>query len=278
MSLVWETIVARAKAGHARIALGVGSEYVDKTIEGAEEAVAKSYADVMLVSKETLYTDLPFITADNPEAMLIELLKSRKVDGIVRGSLSASQTLKDLKATMGLKKVMRVSLLKTPGGQFFFFAPVGVDEGWTVDEKVELGILGADLMRRFGVEPDVGVLSGGRTGDRGRSSRVDKTLDDAEEVAEILRSKGVKAAHAQILIEDAIREHNYVIAPDGISGNLIFRALCLVGCGEGYGTPLVGTDIVYVDTSRAGSGYENAICMASALCKKKCVKPPSRHL
>ncbi|HEY3274676.1 MAG TPA: methanogenesis marker protein Mmp4/MtxX [Methanocella sp.] len=269
MSLVWETIVARAKANRARIALGVGSEYVDKTIAGAEEAVANGYADVMLVSKETLYTDLPFITAHNPETMLIELLKSRKVDGVVRGSLSASQTLKDLKATMGLKKVMRVSLLKAPRGQFFFFAPVGVDEGWTVDEKVELGILGADLMRRFGVEPDVGVLSGGRTGDRGRSPRVDKTLDDAEEVAGILRSKGVKASHAQILIEDAIKEHNYVIAPDGISGNLIFRALCLVGCGEGYGAPLVGTDIVYVDTSRAGSGYENAICMASALCSKK---------
>lgn len=266
---LWDAIVARARANRARIALGVGSEYVEKTIAGAEDAAAKGYADVTLVSKELLYTDLPFITSDGPEARIVELLKSGKVDGVVRGSLSASQTLKDLKAAMGLEKVMRVSLLKTPDGRFFFFAPVGVDEGWTVEDKVELGVLGAGLMRRFGVEPDVGVLSGGRIGDRGRSPRVDMTLDDAEEVAKVLRSKGIKAAHAQILIEDAVREHNYVIAPDGVSGNLIFRALCLVGGGEGYGAPLVGTDIVYVDTSRAGSGYENAICLASALCSKK---------
>jgi putative methanogen marker protein 4 len=266
---LWDAIVARARANRARIALGVGSEYVDKTVAGAEEAVAKGYAGVTLVSKERLDTKLPFIISDEPETTLIRLLKEGKADGVVRGSLSASQTLKDLKATMGLKKVLRVSLLMAPEGRFFFFSPVGVDEGWTVEDKVELGILGAKLMRRFGVEPDVGVLSGGRTGDRGRSPRVDKTLDDAEEVAKILRSKGINAAHAQILIEDAINEHNYVIAPDGISGNLVFRALCLVGCGEGYGAPLVGTDIVYVDTSRAGSGYENAICLASALCTKK---------
>lgn len=266
MPLVWETIVARAKRNRARIALGVGSEYADKTVAGAEDAAARGYAAVTLVSGKPLDTKLPLIVSPDPEAELINLLKAGMVDGVVRGSLSASNTLKSLKSAMGLKKIMRVSLLKTPGGQFFFFAPVGVDEGWTVEDRVELGVLGAELMRRFGIEPDIGVLSGGRTGDRGRSPRVDKTLDDAEEVARRLNATGIKATHAQILIEDAVKEHNYVIGPDGISGNLIFRALCLVGCGEGYGAPLVGTDIIYVDTSRAGSGYENAICMASALC------------
>jgi putative methanogen marker protein 4 len=265
---IWDVIVARAKKNRARIAMGVGSEYVEKTVACAEEAAEKGYAVVTLVSKERLHTKLPVIISPDPEAKLIELLKAGQADGVVRGSLSASNTLKCLKTAMGLKKVMRVSLLKTPCGQFFFFAPVGVDEGWTVEERVELGVLGAQLMRKFGIEPDIGVLSGGRTGDRGRSPRVDKTLDDAEEVARRLNAMGIKACHAQILLEDAVREHNYVIGPDGISGNLIFRALCLVGCGEGYGAPLVGTDIVYVDTSRAGSGYENAICMASALCKK----------
>ncbi len=269
MELVWDAIVARAKENKARIAIGAGSEHADKTVAGAEEAAAKGYAEVTLVGGRRLPTKLPQVTADDPVAALISLLKDGRVDGLVRGSLSASQTLKDLKATFGLKQLMRVSLLKAPGGRFFFFAPVGVDEGWTVPEKVELGVRGATLMQRFGVEPNVGVLSCGRTGDRGRSPRVDRTLDDAEEVAKVLRSNGIKATHAQILIEDAINEHNYVIAPDGICGNLIFRALCLVGCGEGYGAPLVGTDIVYVDTSRAGSGYENAICMASALCSKK---------
>jgi len=264
--MIWETIVANAKKNKARIAIGIGPEAVDRTVTGAEHADMQGYAEVTLVSRKRLESGLGMYVSSDPEAALIRLLKEGKVDGVVRGSLSASLTLKNLRSSMGLEKVRRVSLLKTPGGKFFFFAPVGVDEGWTVEDKVELGVLGSDLMRRFGIEPDIGVLSGGRNGDRGRSPQVDKTLDDAAEVAGILNSKGLKARHAEILIEDAVRDHNYVIGPDGISGNLIFRTLCLVGGGEGYGAPLVGTDIVYVDTSRAGSGYENAICMASALC------------
>ncbi|WP_424357877.1 methanogenesis marker protein Mmp4/MtxX [Methanocella sp. MCL-LM] len=267
--MVWDTIVTGAKRNRARIAVGIGSEYVDKTVTCAEHADAAGFAQITLVTGKRIETGLPQYVSSDPEMALIRLLKEGKVDGVVRGSLSASSTLKYLKSEMGLRKIMRVSLLKTPGGRFFFFAPVGVDEGWTIEDKVELGVLGADLMRRFGIEPDIGVLSGGRLGDRGRSPRVDKSMDDAEEVARLLTEKGIKAKHAQILIEDAVKEHNYVLGPDGISGNLIFRSLCLVGGGDGYGAPLVGTDLVYVDTSRAGSGYEHAICMASALCKKK---------
>ena len=266
--MVWETILTRAKASGARIAVGVGETYRDKTVKCAERAVAGGYASVTLVSAYHLDTSLETVVSEKPEQALIELLKNNKADGVVRGSLGANSTLTALKTTMSIKKVMRVSLLKTPDNKFFFFAPVGVDEGWTIEDKVELGELGVDLIRRFGIEPKVGIMSGARLDDRGRSARVDKSLDDAVAVVKKLREKGIDAHDAQILIEDAVNEYQYIIAPDGISGNLIFRALCLVGCGEGYGAPLVGTNIVYVDTSRAGAGYENAICMASALVSK----------
>lgn len=266
--MVWETILAKAKASGSRIAVGVGETYREKTVKSAELAAANGYARVTLVSAHDIDTPLETVVSEKPEQALIELLRDKKVAGVVRGSLGANSTLKALKATMGIRKVMRVSLLKTPADKFFFFAPVGVDEGWTVEEKVELGGLGVELIRRFGIEPDVGVMSGARLDDRGRSARIDKSLDDAATVVKTLCEKGIHARDAQILIEDAVNEYQYIIAPDGISGNLVFRALCLVGCGEGYGAPLVGTDIVYVDTSRAGEGYENAICMASALVKK----------
>lgn len=266
--MVWDTILARAKASGARIAVGVGDKYREKTVKCAERAQADGYAKVTLVCAQPLDTMLEVVVSEKPEQALIQLLKDKKVDGVVRGSLGANSTLKALKATMNIKKVMRVSLLKTPNSKFFFFAPVGVDEGWTIEDKVELGELGANLIRRFGIEPKVGIMSGGRLDDRGRSVRIDKSLDDAVAVVKALREKGVDAYDAQILIEDAVNQYQYVIAPDGISGNLVFRALCLVGCGEGYGAPLVGADVVYVDTSRAGEGYENAICMAAALVKK----------
>src|SRR5271157_1072818 len=267
--MIWETITARAVVNYARIAVGVGPQYMDKTIEGAEIAAERSYACVTLVGSRPMDTALDTVISDTPDVALIQLLKDGKVDGIVRGSLGANSTLRSLKHIMGIKKVLRVSLLKSPSGKFFFFAPVGVDEGWTVDDKVELGAAGISLIRKFGIEPRVGVLSGGRLDDRGRSPIVDKTMDDAEAVAKALREKGIQAQHATILFEDAINEYEYILAPDGICGNLMFRALCLVGCGEGYGAPLVGYDIVYVDTSRAGTGYDNAICMASALASKK---------
>lgn len=267
--MIWESIVERAVANHARIAVGVGPQYAGKTIEGAEEASEKGYARVTLVGSMPMDTALDTVVSDTPDVALIRLLKEGKVDGVVRGSLGANPTLRSLKRIMGLKKILRVSLLKTPAGRFFFFAPVGVDEGWTVPDKVELGEAGVALIRKFGIEPKVGVLSGGRLDDRGRSPIVDKTMDDAEAVAGALRDKGIDARHATILFEDAVNEYEYILAPDGICGNLMFRALCLVGCGEGYGAPLVGTDIVYVDTSRAGSGYENAICMASALSPRR---------
>lgn len=266
--MIWETVTARAVINYARIAIGVGLDG-EKTIEGAEEASEKGYARVTLVGSMPMDTALDTVVSDTPDVALIRLLKEGKVDGVVRGSLGANSTLRSLKRIMGLKKILRVSLLKTPAGRFFFFAPVGVDEGWTVPDKVELGEAGVSLIRRFGVEPRVGVLSGGRLDDRGRSPIVDKTMDDAEAVAGALRDKGIDARHATILFEDAVNEYEYILAPDGICGNLMFRALCLVGCGEGYGAPLVGTDIVYVDTSRAGSGYENAICMASALSPRR---------
>jgi putative methanogen marker protein 4 len=267
--MIWETITARAVMNYARIAVGVGTQYADKTIEGGEKAAERGYARVTLVGSRPMETALDTVVSDAPEEALVRLLMDGKVDGVVRGSLGANSTLRSLKRQAGLSKLMRVSLLKAPSGKFFFFAPVGVDEGWTVADKVELGEAGVSLIRKFGIEPRVGVLSGGRLDDRGRSPLVDRTMDDAEAVAAALLKKGIDAKHAAILFEDAVNEYEYILAPDGVCGNLMFRALCLVGGGEGYGAPLAGTDIVYVDTSRAGSGYENAICMAGALVTKK---------
>ena len=144
----------------------------------------------------------------------------------------------------------------------FLLAPVGVDEGWTVAEKVELVERGRDLAARFGLPGDVAVLSGGRLGDVGRHPAVDRTLADAELVA---RLSG--ATHREILIEDAIGTSGMILAPDGISGNLIFRTLVHLGEGRAHGAPVVNIDRIFVDTSRASPDYANALITASKLGK-----------
>lgn len=267
MSILFD-IEAKARKNHARIGLGIG-KVSEKLIRSAE--AASEYADVVLVGDEneiqTVGTDLEIIHSNEPPKKLIELLLCGKIDGAVRGTLSATKTLSELKRSLNMKKLYRVALLETADGRPFFLAPVGIDEGNSVDDKVELIKRSADHFMRLGVEMKVGILSGGRFEDKGRDKTVDRTLEEAERVTGKVRELGIEAKNYSILIEDAIEEANFIMAPDGISGNLIFRTLVFLGGGYGHGAPVL-MEKVFVDTSRVGGHYTRAIMLASALVQR----------
>jgi predicted methyltransferase MtxX (methanogen marker protein 4) len=107
----------------------------------------------------------------------------------------------------------------------------------------------------------------------GRNLRVDKSIAEAEELVSILKEQGTSTArHYEIMIEDAIADHcRLIIAPDGISGNLIYRTLVHLGNGKSHGAWYYNLSAPIVDTSRAGPlfEYESAIALASALASKK---------
>lgn len=264
MSLLSD-IEIRARKNHARIGLGIG-KVSEKLVKSAE--VASEYADVVLVGDEkeikAIGTDLEIIHSEDPSKKLIELLLTGKIDGAVRGTLSATKTLSELKSSLNVRKLYRVALLETADGRPFFLAPVGIDEGNSVDDKVELIKRGAEHFRRLGMEMRVGILSGGRFEDKGRDKTVDRTLEEAEAVTRKVCDLGIEAKNYSILIEEAIEEANFIIAPDGISGNLIFRTLVFLGGGYGHGAPVL-MEKVFVDTSRVGGHYTRAIMLASAL-------------
>ncbi len=100
--------------------------------------------------------------------------------------------------------------------------------------------------------------------DIGRNPVVDRSLAEGELLAQL--TGGV---HTGILIEEAANRYGIVIAPDGISGNLIFRTLVLLGSGRSHGAPVVNIDVTFVDTSRASDNYENALRLAAKLCDLK---------
>ena len=199
-----------------------------------------------------------------PGERLVRALMDGEIDAAVRGTLPSSTTLACLKKAAGVSHLVRIALLETADGRKFLLAPVGVDEGWTVDEKVEMVERGREMAPALGLPPTVAVLSGGRKGDRGRHPQVDRSLAEAEQVAEL-----TKASHAEILIEDAVGRYGMVLAPDGISGNLIFRTLVLLGGGKGHGAPVVNIGSTFVDTSRATPDYGRAINLAASLAKRK---------
>ena len=268
MDALLEAIEVRARANRARVAMGI-RDPSPKLLESAWKAQELGYAQVVLVGikKEIdkIGTELEVVDTDEPEKTLAELMVSRKVDAAIRGTARASGALTHLREALGKKRICRLALLLTVDGTPFFLAPVGIDEGNTISDKLRMITLGAEHIRRFGIEPKVGVLSGGRIGDIGRNKRVDRTLADGEFVTKRAVELGINAKHYTILIEDAIKESNFIVAPDGISGNLIFRTIAFLGGGDGLGAPVLMDDYVFVDTSRVGGHFTKAIMLASAL-------------
>jgi putative methanogen marker protein 4 len=261
----------------ATIAIGVGAEregYPEKVLRDSKRAVEKGVARVKLVGPEEVVERLSrqcdgveLVPSCRPEAELVEMLLRGEVDAAIRGTLSANKTLKELKKAFGLERIHRVAVLETLQRTVFLLAPVGVDEGNDVDDKVELARGGVALLKALGVRPVVAVLSGGRLEDYGRSPLVDESLRQAEVVVErIRRELGVEVYHQGILIEDAVKSAALVVAPNGMMGNMIFRVLTLIGGGGAFGAPVMDVlPRVFVDVSRAMEDYTGSILLSAAL-------------
>ena len=249
------------------VTVGLGAASPDAGILSTVRAIGRE-VDLILFSYPgtagSFGDGVAVVEAEEPEIALIEALYAGRIDAAVRGTLPASSTLKALKTAAGLDHLERIALLETADGHLFLLAPVGVDEGWTVEEKVRLVGHGRDIARSFGLAEGVAILSGGRLGDLGRHPVVDRTMADAELVARL-----TGAEHTEILIEEAARRYGMVVAPDGISGNLIFRTLTFLGAGAGHGAPVVNIDKIFVDTSRASANYTNAVMLAKSLAESE---------
>ena len=208
----------------------------------------------------TVYTD--------PEKLVDDLI-SGKIDAAVRGDMSSSVLLPLLKKKMGVPELERIVLLHPAGGKLVIAAPVGIDEGWTVQQKYDLAVKSIELMKKMGMGTRIAVMSGGRKDDIGRHPTVDNTIKDALELVDRLNSDGYDAYHAEILIENAVEDADLIIAPDGISGNLIFRTMHLIGGALALGAPIINIDKVFIDTSRAKKDYKDSIALAMRLTEGK---------
>lgn len=247
--LTVESIHLHAQRSGLRIGLGVGTD-VEKAKKAKLDAEGRGFADVLLY---------------NDARMLAEDLLNEKIDAAVRGDMDSNRAMGSVRKAFQVPKVLRAAFMQPLNGKMFLLAPVGIDEGWTIAEKIEIARLSARLMRRLDIEPEVGFMSGGRASDKGRMAEIDRSIEAAEAATEIAISEGIRARDVNILIENAARDCDVVIAPDGVSGNLIFRTLHFLGGALALGAPVLNIDRVFIDTSRAKSSYSDSITLACAL-------------
>jgi putative methanogen marker protein 4 len=206
---------------------------------------------------------------DDP-SMMSRALERGEMDGGVRGTLSSNETLEELRNAHGLDRVLRTAVLGSAGGRTFMLTPVGIDEGRTIDQRFELVSTTMEYLRPTRWSLKVGVLSKGRTEDRGRGEDIRRSLEEGDELARRLRTDGIEAEHYGILVEEALRESDVLVAPDGVTGNLMFRTFHFIGAGRAFGAPVVNLPGVFVDTSRAKDDYAESILLAAGLSELGC--------
>lgn len=200
---------------------------------------------------------------------LADDLASGKIDAAVRGDMSSSKLLPLIRKALGLETLERVVIMGYRD-KAVFMAPVGIDEGWTVEDRIGMAIRSEALMKKLGCEDvRIAVMSGGRDEDLGRNDVVDESITDAVHIVKNLKKAGYDAYDAQILLEDAVEEADLIIAPNGITGNIIFRTMHFLGDAPAFGAPLINTDKVFVDTSRVKTDFADSIILAMKLAGMK---------
>jgi len=265
------------------ICLGDLEDHNKKVYEASLQFLKKYQSTIVLFGNEKAIQDIKgssvydiqnkrieFNKSNKPEEIIFNSLIKSQIHAIVRGNMSSSKFLANLKKNFNISEIFRLALMETYDGFQFFYGPVGIDECKNIESKVSFVNKAIEELEALNIIPKISILSGGRLGDLGRDSRVDKSINNAKEVVALLKKEhpNLEINHDEILIENAIyNKSNVIIAPDGISGNLIYRTLVHLGGGKAYGAIYMDLDRVIIDTSRVGKPTEiyGALVLASAL-------------
>ena len=196
---------------------------------------------------------------------LVTSLHDGEIDAAVRGTLRSSETLIELKRVFNLAEVMRTAVIEDSSSKPFLLTPVGIDEGADFDSRLRLVQHSISYFSSAGWELRIGILSKGRLEDKNRGHEIKSSIEDGERMVELLAGEGHNSRHFGILVEDAVKWSELVVAPNGVAGNLMFRMLHFVGGRKAYGAPVVNIPKVFVDTSRAKSDFSDAIRLGAGL-------------
>jgi predicted methyltransferase MtxX (methanogen marker protein 4) len=203
---------------------------------------------------------------------MLGALEARQIAAAVRGALPAEPVMRALAPRAMGELLERAVLLEPRPGQGVLFGPVGVAEGRGAASRTRFGLEAARTAEHLGLlteAPLVAVLSLGRREDGARGRHIARSLAESAHVVARLQKAGLDAFSAGIQLEDVLADADIVMAPDGATGNLAFRALSLVGGVRSFGALVLGFPLPFVDTSRSRASFEDPLRLAAFLASRR---------
>ena len=94
------------------------------------------------------------------------------------------------------------------------------NKNYSIKELIVGIYIGTILLKSMNINPKIGILSGGRINDKGRSKDVDKTIEISNSLYYIFLKYNFNVKNHMILIEE-----NLIIIPDLLSFNFIINTL-----------------------------------------------------
>lgn len=203
-----------------------------------------------------------------------ENLSSATDSVIFLGARPSNDIYDQIKTETGAEKIFRLSVFLTHKEKLLFTTPAGPDMNSGLEDLEFCVKAGMPLIQNLGIQPEIGIISGGRSGDLGRNETVDQTILGAEALEKKLNAEGISAKHYTILIEDAVKEANFLILPDSLSGEMILKTVAGVGEGVEIGNILllkppagktISGDKIYIEQLTKKADLANAEILKEAL-------------
>ena len=203
---------------------------------------------------------IPTQDDDEASAVIIDLLKQGRVEGIVRAQLKDSQThaifLNAYGRTESSKKAIPIFLARD--GQWFAATSVSNYNALTLEQKrYEIFRVAEWMEDNLGIRPTIGIMSTRRlTGRVGEFGLLEEIAGRAQTVAEELRAQGYDVKEYYIEYEKAVWEGRQLICPSiGMIGNAWVKALAYLGGWRIVGAPYLDQEVYYDDSPRNWNGW-----------------------
>ncbi len=197
------------------------------------------------------------IVRTQSSALAALLLKRGDVDAMLCGSVGPLiNHLLHVRDIIGMRAGVRnfssVTVLVLPAGTFFL-CDTHVMPLPDADEIVEMTLLAAEVVQRFGIKPRIALLSHSNFGTRENDSsrKMRKAVETLQQSAPHLVIDG--EMHADAALSESIRAHvfpnsklrgraNTLILPNIDAANIAYNLLKMLGGGVTIGPLLIGTD------------------------------------